>query len=53
MISVLKIFIKTNIEGHSEYEPYKITNSSNTINIESEKLRIPEDTVLMSDLVPL
>ena len=51
MISVLKIFIKTNIEGHLKYEPYKVTNSSNTINIDTENIRIPENTILMSDLL--
>jgi len=53
MISTLKIFTKTNVEGHLKYEPYKVTNSSNTINIDKERLRIPEDTILMSNLVPL
>lgn len=53
MISVLKIMMKTNIDGHIVYEPYTLTNSSNTIKTDSDKLRIPRNTLLMSDLVPL
>lgn len=53
MISVLKIMMKTNIDGHIVYEPYTLTNSSNTITTDFDKMRIPKDTLLMSDLVPL
>ena len=53
MISVLKIMLKTNIDGHIVYEPYILTNSSNTIDVNFDKLRIPKNTILMSDLVPL
>ena len=53
MISVLKIMLKTNIDGHIVYEPYTLTNSSNTIDVNVDKLRIPKNTLLMSDLVPL
>lgn len=53
MISVLKILVKTNIDGHIRYEPYTIKNVSNTVDISLDKLRIPQNTFLFSDLVPI
>tara|TARA_B110000285_G_C15137659_1_gene628290 strand:- start:1013 stop:1690 length:678 start_codon:yes stop_codon:yes gene_type:complete len=46
--------MKTNIDGHHEtYETYQVNNTSNTMTIDYNKLRLPTNTLLMSDLVPI
>ena len=54
VVSVLEILMKTNIDGHhKKYESYQIGNTSNTMIIDYNKLRLPKNTLLMSHLVPM
>lgn len=53
MISVLSINLKTNVDGDKSNTLFKVSNSSNTIDDDYSKLKIPDNTLLFSDLVPI
>ena len=47
MISVLSINLKTNIDGHKNNTLFKVSNSSNTIDDDYSKLKIPDNTYIV------